>query len=229
MTITANATQVRQLENKLRNLNRRGLPFAEIETVNRAAFETQKNARRELGGRMTLRNAWSERSILVRKANRQTMEAATGSTQPYMETQEIGGREDATGKHGVAIPTSVASGEGRGAKPRQKMVRRPNRVSNITLARNARTSNRKQRNAIAVKEAIRTGRRYIFLELQRRKGLFRVYGGKRKPRVEMIQDLSRKSVNIPRNPWLMPAAQKQAAALPRYYAAALKRQLARLR
>ena len=129
----------------------------------------------------------------------------------------------------MAIPTSVASGEGRGAKPRQKMVRRPNKVSNITLARNARTSNRKPRNAIAVKEAIETGRRYIFLELQRRKGLFRVYGGKRKPRVEMIQDLTRKTVRIPRNPWLMPAANKQVAQLPRYYAAALDRQLARLR
>lgn len=229
MTITANAAQVRQLEGKLRNLNRRGLPFAELETVNRAAFETQKTARRELGGRMVLRNTWSERSILVRKANRQTMEAATGSTQAYMETQEIGGREDSSGKHGVAIPTSVASGEGRGASPRRKLVRRPNKVSNITLARNARTSNRKQRNAIAVKEAIRTGRRYIFLELQRRKGLFRVYGGKRKPRVEMIQDLSRKAVNIPRNPWLMPAARQHIEQLPRYYGDALERQLRRLR
>lgn len=229
MTITVNAAQVRQLESKLRNLNKRGLQFAEIETVNRAAFETQKDARRELGGRMVLRNAWSERSILVRKANRQTMEAATGSTQPYMETQEIGGHENAKGKHGVAIPTSVASGEGRGAKPRQKQVRRPNKMSNITLARNARTTNRKQRNAIAVKEAVRTGQRYVFLDLQRRKGLFRIYGGKRKPRVEMIQDLSRKSVTIPRNPWLMPVANKQAQQLPRYYAAALERQLARLR
>ena len=229
MTITANAAQVRQLEDKLERLNSRGILFAELETVNRAAFETQKDARRELGGRMTLRNAWSERSILVRKANRQTMEAATGSTQPYMETQEIGGREEATGKHGVAIPTSVASGEGRGANPRRKQVRRPNKVSNITLARNARSSNRKQRNAIAVKEAVRTGRRYIFLELQRRKGLFRVYGGKRKPRVEMIQDLSRKAIDIPKNPWLMPAANKQAQQLPRYYGDALARQLRRLR
>lgn len=229
MTITINAAQVRQLENKLERLNSRGILFAELETVNRAAFGTMKDARQQLGGRMTLRNTWSQRSILVRKANRMTLEAATGSTQQYMETQEIGGREDATGKNGVAIPTSVASGEGRGAKPRQKMVRRPNKVSSITLAGRSRSSNRKQRNVIAVKEAVRTGKRYIFLELQRRKGLFRVYGGKRKPRVEMIQDLSRKSVNIPRNPWLMPAANAQAQQIPRYYGEALARQLARLR
>lgn len=229
MTITVNAAQVRQLENKLTALNKQGLPFAEIETVNRAAFETMKTARRELGSRMVLRNTWSARSIQVRKANLQTMESATGSTMPYMETQEIGGTEAAKGKHGVAIPTSVASGEGRGAKPRKKLVRRPNRVSNITLARNARTTSRKQRNALAVREAVRTGRRYIFMDLQRRKGIFRVYGGKRKPRVEMIQDLSRKSVTIPRRPWLMPAARQQAAALPRYYGDALSRQLRRLR
>ena len=229
MTMTVDASQLHQFENKLRKLNRRGIPFANTETVNRAAFETQKEARRELGDRMTLRNKWSERSILVRKASLKTLEAAVGSTQAYMETQELGGRENATGKHGVAIPTTVASGEGRSGKPRRKLVRRPNKVSNIALSRKARASSRKQRNVIAVKEAIKTGRRYIFLELQRRKGLFRVYGGKRNPRIEMIHDLSRKSVTIPKNPWLMPVANKQAAALPRYYGQALERQLRRLK
>lgn len=229
MTITIDAAQVRQFENKLKSLNSRGIPAAQLDTVNRAAFETQKEARRELGGRMILRNAWSERSILVRKANSQTMESATGSTQPYMERQEIGGTEQAQGKHGVAIPTSVASGEGRGAKPRQKLVTRPNKVSNISLLRNARTPNRKQRNAIAVKEAVRKGTRFVFLELQQRKGLFRIMGGKRKPRLEMVQDLTRDSIRIPRNPWLTPVANKVAQRMPRYYVEALERQLARLR
>lgn len=229
MTITVNAAQVRQLESKLKSLNKRGLPFAELETINRAAFETQKTARKELGGRMVLRNAWSERSILVRKGTLQTMQSATGSTQAYMERQELGGTEHAKGKHGVAIPTSVASGEGRGAKPRQKLVTRPNKVSNINLARNFRSSNRKQRNAVAVKEAVRKGNRFVFLELQQRKGLFRIFGGKRKPRLEMVQDLTRDSIRVPRNPWLMPAANQQLARMPRYYAEALERQLARLR
>lgn len=229
MTFTVNAVQVRQFEDKLRRLNSKGIRFAEIETVNRAAFETMKDTRQQLGGKMVLRNAWTKRSILVRKANRTTVEAAVGSTQPYMETQELGGTEDATGANGVAIPTSVASGEGRGAKPRKRQVRKPNKVSNITLAGRARSSNRKQRNAIAVKKAISTGKRFIFLELQRRKGLFRVFGGKRNPRVEMIQDLSRKSVSIPRNPWLMPVARQQVQQLPRYYRDALQRQLKRLR
>lgn len=229
MTITINAAQVRRFEDTLERLNSRGILFAELETVNRAAFETMKGGRQQLSGKMTLRNQWTKRSILVRKANRTTLQASVGSTQAYMETQEVGGREDATGANGVAIPTSVASGEGRGAKPRKRQVRKPNKVSNITLAGRARSSNRKQRNVIAVKQAVKTGKRYIFLELQRRKGLFRVFGGKRKPRVEMIQDLSRKSIDIPRNPWLMPVANKQVQQLPRYYRDALQRQLKRLR
>lgn len=234
MTITVNAAQVRQLESKLERLNSRGLLFAELEAVNRAAFETQKDARRNLAGKMTLRNTWTQRSILVQKANRMRLEATVGSTQGYMETQELGGKEEGKGGGNVAIPTSVASGEGRGATPRKKLVRKPNKMSSIVLNRRKvnrsnSTGNRKRRNLYAVKQAAASGNKYVFLELQRAKGIFRLYGGKRKPRLEMVQDLSRKVVNIPRNPWLMPAANKQARQLPRYYGEALARQLKRLR
>lgn len=220
---------IREFERKLRKLNKRGIPFAELETINRAAFETQKDVRQNLGDDMTLRNSWTVRSVLVNRATLSTMESSVGSVQPYMETQEKGGTETSTGKHGVTIPTSVASGEGRNAKPRRKAVRRPNRVSNIQLAKTARSSNRKQRNAIAISTAVRTGKRYVFLELQQRKGIFRIYGGKRKPRIEMIQDLTRRSITTPRNPWLLPRATAQAQRLPAYYADALQRQLDRLR
>ncbi len=227
--IDIDTRQIAQLESKLRRLNTRGLRFAEVETINRAAFATMKESRQNVEQQMTLRNKWTQRSIRVQKATMSRSEAEVGSIAPHMETQEIGASEDAQGKHGVAIPTSVSSGEGRGRAPRQRLVRRPNKVSSIQLAKNKRFASRKQRNAVAVKQAIRTGRRFIFLELQRRKGLFRVYGGKRNPRIEMMHDLTRRRVTIPRNPWLMPAAQHQAQQLPRYYAQALQRQLARLR
>jgi hypothetical protein len=226
--ITADARQVRQLENKLERLNARGVLYAELQTVNRAAFETQAVARRDLGGRMVLRDKWSERSIRVDRANRQNMAASVGSALPYMETQEIGGTTTPSAGQNVAIPTSVASGEGRDAKPRQRLVRRPNKIRNIRLGDRQRTGNRKQRNAVAVKEALRTGNRYVFLELQQRKGIFRVYGGRRRPRIEMIQDLSRRTTRVPRNPWLLPAANTVAQQLPSYYAAALRQQLARV-
>lgn len=229
MTITVNAAEIHRLANRLERLNRRGIPFAKIETINRAAFGTQRDARRGLADRMILRNPWTIRSIRVRKATLRTMEAATGSTERYMEVQEVGGIETASGAHGVVIPTTVASGEGRGVRPRKRLVRRPNRVSRIKLSQRIRTSSRKQRNVVAVREAIRTNRRFIFLDLQRSKGIFRVFGGKRNPRVEMIHDLSRPSVTTPRNPWLMPAARGQTQQLTRYYATALERQLARLR
>lgn len=229
MTIAVNVAEIRQFERKLRDLNRRGIAFAETETINRAAFGTQKGARQNIENNMITRNTWTTRSVMVRKASLTRQEAVVGSTQPYMEDQELGATEHARGKHGVAIPTAVASGEGRGANPRRKLVRKPNRVSSISLTQRNRSATRKQRNAIAIKEAVSSGRRYVMLELQRRKGIFRVYGGKRRPRIEMIQDLSRKSIRIPRNPWLMPAAAAQGGQLPRYYAEALSRQLARLR
>lgn len=223
------ALSIRQLEGKLNNLNHRGLKFAMLGTLNRAAFETQAEAKRGLSTRMQIRNKWTERSIRVNKASTSNMQSVVGSTQEYMKKQETGGTERASGRTGVAIATSVASGEGRGAKPRKKLVRRPNKVSSIALAGRMRTGNRKQRNAVAVKTAVKTGKRYVFLELQRRKGLFRVYGGKRNPRIEMVHDLSRKTVRTPRNPWLMPAATREAARQPRYYAQQLALQLKRLR
>jgi hypothetical protein len=241
MTITINAAQVRRFEDKLERLNSRGILFAELETVNRAAFETMKDARQQLSGKMTLRNQWTKRSILVRKANRTTLEASVGSTQQYMATQEIGGREDATGKNGVAIPTSVASGEGLGAKPRKKMVRRPNRVSRITLTGGKKRTpkTRKQVLLFKVQDAVWSGKRVIFHDFGggKKKGFFKVKGGSRSfkrgwpkgARLNMLYDLSRKSVNIPRNPWLMPAARQQVQQLPRYYSDALQRQLKRLR
>lgn len=233
MKMTVNAAQVRQLENKLRTLNKRGVLFAEVEAVNRAAFETMKDARHELGSKMVLRNNWTRRSIQVRKATMRTAAAAVGSTQAYMATQELGGREVSSGKHGLPIPTSVASGEGRNAKPRQRLVRRPNKIANITLDRRNVTrrntaKHRSQRNAHAVRRAATTSKKYVFLELQKTTGIFRVYGGKRKPRVELVQDLTRKAVDVPRNPWLKPVADRHASQMPRYYADALRRQLRRL-
>lgn len=237
--IKADMRQVRQLENTLERLNARGLAFAEIETVNRAAFDTQKDARASLGKRMTLRNSWSERSIQTQKAHRGRLESSVGSTQGYMETQQTGGVETASGSHGVLIPTAFASGEGR-ASQRKRLVRKPNQASRITLGKGTRkTMSRKQQLLLKVRESIESGKRVVFHDFGAGKavGLFRIKGGSRATkrgwpkgaRMHMLYDMSRKQTTTPKNPWLTDAAAGPTRNLPRYYATAIARQLKRLR
>lgn len=229
MSFTANTAQVRGYENKLRKLNARGITFAETETINTAAFEAQRFARETLGDKMTLRNTWSRKSIRVNKGTMRTLEASVGSTEEYLAKQEKGGTTNAKGSTGVPIATTVASGEGQGTGPRKKLVRRPNRVGNITLSARAKAGGRKQRNAITISQARRKGQKFVFLELQKRKGIFKLTGGKRKLRVQMVQDLSHRTIVTPRNPWLMPAAHRARNRMPATYARELAKQVDRLR
>ena len=188
------------LRNALERFSRRGVPHAARNALNATAFELRKEWQRQIERSMVLRNKWTTRSIRVTKArgtNMVQMAAVVGSVADYMAIQEDGGVERKSGRYGVSVPTPVASGEGREAKPRRRLVRRPNRLPNIQLASRPTTVPRKQRNAIAIAQAISSGRRYVFLELEKRRGIFRIAGGKRKPRLDMIWDLTRPSVRIP--------------------------------
>ena len=146
-----------------------------------------------------------------------------GSIADYMEDQEFGAT-----KHDPSIATSYSAGQGDGARPRTRLPRKPNKMANIKLSkRRARGKSRKQRNFIAVKEAAASGNKYIYLDLGRTKGIFKVIGGKRKPRVKMIWSLSRKSVVIPSNPWLAPAVAATEPKMADIYAKSLRFQLRR--
>lgn len=199
MEIHFNAPGLQQLRRSLSIYARRGLPHAGRNALNGIAFAAREEWQRQAASKMTLRNTWTTRSMRVVKArgiNLRGMESVVGSVADYMATQEDGGVERKRGKHGVSIPTSVASGEGRGANPRQRLVRRPNRLGSIQLAaRPGKTS--RQRNAIAISQARASGRKYVFLDLGRRRGIFRVSGGKRRPKIDMVWDLTRPTVRIP--------------------------------
>ena len=199
MEINFRSPDLIKLREALRSYARRGLPHAARNALNGIAFEARERWQQEMAEAMTLRNTWTTRSVRVVKArgtNVRRMEAVLGSLAAYMATQEEGGQLRKKHKHGVSVPTSVASGEGRGAQPRRKVVRRPNRLPNIHLATRI-GSSRKQRNVVAIRMAIAAGRKFIFLELERHQGIFRLSGGKRRPRVDMLWDLSRPSVRIP--------------------------------
>lgn len=227
--ITVDFSEVEELTRRLEKLNERGFPHAVRMALNDSAFKGRELYRQEMRSSMTLRNRFTEGSVRVQKARGmkpRRMESAVGSIQPYMRTQEEGGTERKRGKVGVAIPTSVASREGRNKRPKRRIVRRMSQhgLGRIELARRT-GKGRKQRNAIAIAEAKRRGRKHVFLDLGRRKGIFRVGGGRRSVRIDMVWDLSRRQVRIPKNPMLRRATTRVGAFLPRIHEEALRTQI----
>ena len=225
--------EIKRMESDLETFARKALPFATRNTLNQAAFMAQREAKEGIRAKMVLRNRFTEQSIRVEQAKSlqiASQEAVTGSIADYMEDQEFGGVKSKRGKHGVAIATSYAAGQGEGVRPRTRLPRKPNKLGNIRLQRRRTgTGSRKQRNLIAIRQAVKTSAKHVFLDLGRRKGIFRVVGGKRRPKIKMVQDLTSQSVVIPRTPWLAPAVDKTEPAIPGFYAASLRFQLKRLR
>ncbi len=230
-----NDKDIKALEADLRHVAERALPFATKQTLNKTAFDTRKIVLNQIQGKMIERNRFTAQSIRVDMAktlNIARQEAVVGSTAKYMEDQEFGGVKRARGAQSVAIATRAASGEGTGAGPRQRLPRRANQLKNIRLRRRkGRAPTRKQRNRILIAEAAQAGGagRYIHLDLGRRSGIFKVTGGKRKPKITMMWDTGRKSVVIPKNPWLAPSVKRSEKQLERNYRNALEFQLKRLR
>mgnify|MGYP007011962991 CR=1 FL=1 len=216
----------------LEKANKRGVLFAQKAMINSAAFDTRKRGISNLEADMTLRNRWTVGSVRVNKArglSPRNMFSEVGSFEKYLYTQEFGGTKKKSGKVGVAIPTGYSAGQ-QGQKPRTRLPRGKNKLRAINLRhKRIKAKNRKQRNLLAVKQALETGNRFIFLNLGKVEGLFRVLGGKKNPRIRMVHDRSRQSVRIPASPWLTPATNETIPRMPRMYFKALKFQLDRLK
>ena len=216
--------QLKKYEKDLKLFSEKAFLFAEKQTVNDAAFFAMKATKRLISQKFTTRNTFTERRIRVDKAtNLNRPVAIMGSLDKYMVDQEFGGTRRITGRHGVAIPTPYASGEGE-SKKRLKTVRKRNRLSSIRL--------KKQRRSMSIPAMIRSaakkGQKVIFLKLKGRKqGIFRLVGGKRKPKIKMLYDLSRSSIPVKKRPTLLPATNKAARRMPGFYVKAIKFQLRR--
>jgi len=203
--------------------------FAERNTINDMAFKTRHDGIENVRNQMTLRNRWTEGSIRVQMARRTTDAARVGSFQDYMADQEFGSTRTRKGKHGVPIPTAYASGEGQTSMPRKRLPRATNKLSRLKLRNTRLGGNKRQRNAIAVRQAVKTGRREIFMDTGRKQFIARVTGGKRQARVRVLYDLSRGSTPIPRNPWLLPATNTAVKQRERFYKKNMSLQMKRLR
>jgi hypothetical protein len=205
MSISIDLSDARKLVHELDRFARHAMPFASRNAINTAAFEGRKEWARQISAKLVLRNTFTVRSLRVEKARGLRIEgmvAVLGSAAPYMGTQESGGTVRGKGKS-KPIPTSVAAGQSKGARPRTKQVRKANWLSAIKLvrARGRSKMTRQQRNAMAIRLASKSGNgsRVALLELDNKKrGLFRVTGRKRLT-VRMLWNLSHRSVRVPRS------------------------------
>lgn len=211
--------QMHEAVRKLERVKQRAIPHAARDTLNQLAFDGRKLWQRKMGKAMTLRSPYTARSVAVDKArgiDMRVMESRLGSLQPYMATQEEGGSVASHGKHGVTIPTPTASGEGLRASPRKRLVRRANWLSAIKLPPSGRQGvGRKQRNAIALSAAKRSGAKVAFLDLGTRKGIVRIMGRGRSAQVRMLWDMSKRAVRIKSNPTLEPTMEAMQRRAPR--------------
>jgi hypothetical protein len=221
--ITVRFNGLSKLFRDLEKFRAKAIPFAMRATLNETAFEARKLWVDEIKRTLITRNTFTERSLRVERATGRTvagMRAVLGSLAPYMGDRE-GGAPERRGP----VPTTVASGEGRGGKPRRRLVRKPNRIGAIQLPAKLRQGSRKQRTAVTISMAARKGHRYVFLELERRKGFFRVSGGKRRAKVDMLWDTTKATHTTKPHPTLAPALKRVARLVPGIQRKALLREL----
>ena len=215
----ADFSEVERLEKKLGKIRERALPFASKQTVNDLAFKTQQIAKAEIKDEMILRNKWTMKGIQVQKTktlNVRQQAAIVGSVDDYMERQEFGGTVRGTGKEGKPIYTGAAANQ-EGQQPISKLPTRGNQIKNIALRRQAiKAKSRKQRNLVAVINAVQTGQRYVYMKTAKRKGIYKVKGGSKKTkrgwpkgaRLKLIWDMTNKTYRTPKNAWLKPSVDK---------------------
>lgn len=199
--------------------------------LNQTAIEARKEYVRIAEMRFTMRNKWTVRSIQYQKVQGfKNQFSEVGSTMNYMEDQEFGKTIYKSGKHGVSIPTSTASGEARGARPRRKTVMQSRLRTRINLYKGKRVKAKNRRAYVvgAVKQAAAAGgRRYLYLPLQKAPGIYLITGGKRNPKLNLIYDLSKKSVTVPARPTLKPAINNIRPRIPQYYETAFEKRVLR--
>lgn len=222
--ITVDLKRVGMLHDRLEKLSAKGIPFAQRNTINDMAFATQREARDVIRAEFTTRNQWTVRSVQVDRAKSTRDSALVGSTEKYMADQEhgaVGGPKN--------VVTPAAAGQPNRASVRTKVARRANRMNAIKLGKRAGSGiDARSRNIAAVKEAKAEGRKFVYLERGKVKGIYQVFGSKRKPRTRMVQNLTRRQRVVKAHPWLAPAADRVQQTAPRLYAKRLREQLQRV-
>lgn len=208
--ITIDNKDIKRFEKDLLTFKSKAMPFATKNMLNNLAFEAQKVSKQTIESKMIMRNKFTIQSIRYEKTNTldiNKQESKVGSVAPYMETQEIGGIKNKTGKYGVTIATGYSAGQ-EGSNVRTKLPTNSNKMKNIVL--NSRIKNaksKKQQNFLLINQSAKDGKKFIFLDLGKTKGIFKLIGGKKNSKIKMVHSMSKSSVTIPKNEWLNPSVE----------------------
>jgi len=219
-----------KLDKALRNFSDTQYPIVNGMALNRAAFETRQEYIKIAQRRFTMRNKQTVRSIQFEKVqglNPATQESVVGSTMKYMEKQEFGGVKKSKGRKGVAIPTTSASNEAFGSRPRKRTVAKAKRRGNIRLTRiSSKSYNRKHHIVNTIRGVAAKGSgAYAYLPIQNAKGIYRITGKGKRAKIRMIYSLEKRSIPIKKLPTLLPAVNNIAPRIPGYYVDAAEKRL----
>lgn len=223
-----------EMQRELEQLAKRGIHYAARETLNGLAFAGRQIWQDEMQASLTLRNKFTQRRALVERATgsrMSEMEAILGHTEDYMRRLELGIGERAKGS-AVPIATETTAGQPKGSlrTGRRRAIRKSLILRTLAkVKRQSKSQPRKARNARAVAEAIRSGTRIAYLDMGRRRGIYRIKGGRKNPEVFKLYDLTRASVPLPRIPTLQRTLALALKQGPRLAFDALQRQLDRAR
>lgn len=209
MKFEADTSDIVHLEAALEIMAKRSFPYATKRALDATAWDARKNAQELIAADFINRNKWTGGSVRVTPARigpLSSMQSAFGSTQEYMRTQEKGGIKKPSSGSKLPIPTSRAAGQGRGKKPRTKLVKRANKMAAIKLKqRSVMGLPVKQQWGSVLQFARRHGHRFAYLpRTGDRFGIHEIKGNK----VDLIWDLSQPSARIPRHRWMRPSADK---------------------
>lgn len=226
MQIRADFKEIKKLENFLDKFNRTGIKYATRNTLNTLAFDVRKQAQGFIQDNFINRNKWTVNSIQVNMAkgfNIDNMQSEVGSTQGYMEMQEVGGRaKPKTGKH-LPIPTQAA----RIANQKNRLVSRANALKNIILRdkrKLAFIANKRQRAVGIIENAKRNNYKHFYLDLGNTKGIFTLKNNK----LRMVYNLEYINRQIKATKWLSKSSDKVANNALDIYNMQLKKQIDRI-
>jgi hypothetical protein len=230
---------VKELQRDLETAQRKALPYAMRNALTTTAFEARRIWQNEMKAEFTLRNQYTQRSVIAKKASGSgnTLQSSVGSFAEYMGDQEEGAI--VRGRTGLkGIPGPVAAGLAPGAK-RTRVVRAAARLGALHVVKPTGRS-KAQTNAMAIRIAIQRGSKVALLERPGGgKGLFRVSGGRRrftgkrftqrKVKVALLWDFSRHAVRVPGSHTLARTLKALQPKLEHIHTAALVEQLRRYR
>lgn len=232
MSLFIDVRQLEKFADELEIFNEKAYPFAVKSTLNSSAFKGREIWQGKIEDDFTLRNRFTRGSIRVeqvRTLDVRRQEAVLGSVAPYMEEAEFGGTKNKKGKVGVVIPTTSATGEGEDAEPRKKLPRGANKLEKIQLMRRRiKGKSKLQRNVIAIKQAIKEKKKFVYLDFDNHPGIYRIVGKRGNEKIKLLYDLSNERVSIPATPTLQPTIKQTEVFIPFYYRNALVFQLKRL-